>query len=530
MTRQAKTLGKLLLRLEFRSKDGSARKLFMLLISYTLPGVLLPFLIFRQTTDTTGFQFTFLTFLFYSMILAITSVMEMDNLVVSKNELDVLACLPLREDLIAKAKLYLIKRYVLIISLPLLTPGAIYYYFLLYSVTHSILYLVSGFLLAFFILSVLLLLYSFTVRIVRTERVGNFTLYFQVMLILLMILGYQYISYSFSLRTRASAGALFDVLESRGILGFFPQSWFAFLAANARYILSYKFILKVILPFFITYMSWLCLRFYLTDNYGKVYEKFSLSRSLIAKSKMSRVKGEWVASGLFLNQNPGERASFALMRYMLGTDKAVRSGIIPMIIIPVALALFAFFTDQLPSPFLHYYLGSAPVFHISILVTVYVVLNTAILGVKVTNDTDAAWVYDAYPLGSRSNFNNGIRKFFFVYLILPLCSLLFIIFLLRMPFYDALIHTLFIAASAELLNTLYHMLNKTLPFTKINTLINSLQRIGSLVIPVIYGIIFTIIQYFAYRNRVYTLIAVIAVFLTDYFLAALFLKRVTPAL
>jgi hypothetical protein len=430
MTQQAKTLSKLFLKVELRSKDGSARKLFMLLIAYLLPGLVFPFLIYKQNTDPTGFQFTFLTFLFYSMIMAITSVMEMDNLVISKSERDMLAYFPLRDELIVTAKLYVIRRYAFIISLPLLIPGAFYYFVLLRSVTHAILYLVSGILLTFFVLSLLLLLYSFTFRLLKTERLNNFTLFFQLILILAMVFGYQYISYSLSNRSHATAGAFFGVLESGDILRFFPHSWFAFLAAKGKYIFNYKFTFKLILPFFITYMGWLGLKFYLTDNYSRIYEKFVQSRSI---SERQNTFSESLRLGkyldrFYLNNNPLEKSSFALMSYMLGRDKAMRLSIFPMIIIPVGLALFALITDQLPSPFVQYYLVSTPVFHISILVTVFVILNTAILGVKVTNDREAAWAYDAYPINPRKNFINGIRKFFLIYLILPVCLLLFIIF------------------------------------------------------------------------------------------------------
>ena len=448
--------------------------------------------------------------------------MEMDNLVISKNETDMLGCFPLPDDLIVGGKLYVIRRYVFIISLPLLIPGAFYYFVLLHSAAHSIIYVVSGILLAFFVLSILLLSYSFTLRHLKTENLSTFTLFFQLILILVLIFGYQYISYSLSSRSHATAGAFFGVLEAKDILRFFPQSWFAFLTVKGNYVLNYKLILKIILPFFITYSGWLSFRYYLSDNYSRIYEKRQTSD---VRRQTSNVKREVIISRLDLSKHPREQSAFALMHSMLRRDKTMRSGFFPLVIIPVGLALFALFTDQLSSPFIQFYPVSRPVFHISILVTVYVVLSTAILGVRITNDREAAWVYDSYPADPRRNFNNGIRKFFFVYLILPVCMLLFIIFLLKMPLYDAFIHTLFILASAELLNTLYHIFNKTLPFTKINTLINSMQRIGSLIFPIAYGILFAVIQYFIYSDKLYTFLAVVLLILFNFILVRFLIRN-----
>ncbi len=262
-------------------------------------------------------------------------------------------------------------------------------------------------------------------------------------------------------------------------------------------------------------MSWLCLRLYLTDNYSRIHEKFMQSRSVNPDKIGTNSKRETFFSRLlayisclYLSNSP-EQSSFSLMRSMLRREKAVRLNILLMVMIPVALTLFALITDQLASPFKQFYLTSRPAFHISIMITLFIVINTAILAVKVSNDPEAAWIYDAYPLTPKNNFVNGLRKFFFIYLILPVCTALFIIFSLKMPVYDALLHTLFILISADLLNTIYHIFNKTLPFTRTNSLLMSLQRIGSLLFPVAYGILFAVIQYFVYRSTYYTLFSII---------------------
>src|SRR5205085_3604200 len=129
--------------------------------------------------------------------------------------------------------------------------------------------------------------------------------------------------------------------------------------------------------------------------------------------------------GFFINsikkiylRNHLEKSSFGLMQSMFRQDKTVKISIIPMIVIPAGLAVFALITNQLPPPFDRNYFEIRPVFHISILLSVLVVLNTGILGVKVTNYPSASWIYSAYPMESKKRFKNGIRKFFTLYLLI----------------------------------------------------------------------------------------------------------------
>src|SRR5436190_23201847 len=110
--RKIKTLGKLLFKLETRSKNGSNRKLLFTMVSYMVPGLFLPLLLLKQNSDPTGYEFTFLSYLLYSLIFAFTITTELDNQVISKAEIDIFTSMPVDDELIIRAKLYVILRYV----------------------------------------------------------------------------------------------------------------------------------------------------------------------------------------------------------------------------------------------------------------------------------------------------------------------------------------------------------------------------------------------------------------------------------
>jgi hypothetical protein len=507
------TLGKLFLKLEFRGKDGSAKKIILVLLSYFVFGFMVSFFTYEQTLDSTGFEFAFLTYLLFSIVIIFAAMTELDNLIISAAEIEILSMLPIDNNVIAKAKLYMLGLYIFTVSIPLLLPGSYFFYLGVRSVPHAVMYAAGGFLLFIFLMHLLLLVYSIALRNVRAERVGSFTLILQALLILILILSYQFVSFSFSTGSGGGVASVYSFLETSRTLQYFPQSWFAGIAAKGQYILNWKLVLKYILPLIIPYLAYLSFRYYLTDNYGAIYEKLQYrvhpaSGGTGAERKEYREPGDSFVRMIHHFASASERAAFSLMRNMLKRDKSVKLNVILMFIIPTALTLFALLSGQMYSPFIQFFTPSRAVFHISILITALIALNAAATGIKVSNEPQATWVYDAYPIGRKKEFINGVRKFFIVYFIFPLFVFLLIIFSLRMSVYDALLHAAFIATAVNLFNTFYHLFSRTLPFTKMNTILNSVQRIAALGLPLAIGVIFVVLQYYVYQKKWLVIIAV----------------------
>lgn len=514
--RKIRTLGSLLLKLETRSKNGSNRKLLLLNISYLLPGIFLPWLLIKQNTDHTGFEFAFLTYLFFSLILAFTVISELDNIIISKSETELLTSMPIDDNLLVRAKLYMLTRYIIFLCLPLLLPGSVYYYILMKSFPRAVLYFASGLMLFFFIINLVVLLYSAALRIFKSGKLSTYTFFFQLVMVLLMIIGYQLISFGITGKPGGSAAGYIHSLQAKGVLDFLPQAWFALLPAKHNYLPDIALISKLILPLVICYMSYFTLKMYLTENYSVIREKFQNSRYFFSSNEsekkgffLARLLGDFIQN-VYL-RNHLERSSFGLMKSLFRAEKNVKLAIIPMIIIPIGLSLFALFTNQLPPPFSRNYFETKPVFHISILLCVLVVLNTAILSVRITNYTGVSWIYNAYPVESLKHFKNGFRKFFIIYLLLPVCLALGIIFFIKIPADQALLHIIFIFAAANLYNSIFNLFSKSLPFTKENTLINSLQRMTSILIPFLYGIVIVILQLFIYKSILTALIGTLSI-------------------
>jgi len=214
-------------------------------------------------------------------------------------------------------------------------------------------------------------------------------------------------------------------------------------------------------------------------------------------------------------KNKLEQSSFTLLKSFFSREKAVKLNLIPMMILPAGLALFALVTNQLPPPFGNFTLRINSSLHFAILLTVLIVVNTSLMGIKITSTPAASWIYDAYPMESVRRFKNGVRKFFVLYLLVPLSIFLFVLFTVKMPLSQALVHTSFIFSAANFYNTICHSFSKALPFTKENTIINSVQRISSMFLAILAGVPLIGLQVLVYRSEL------------DAFLTSLILLTIT---
>lgn len=516
---KTRTLGKLFLKLETRGKDGSGKRLSLILFSYLLPGVLLPFFLFGRNADPTGYDFAFLTFLFFSLLIAFSIISEFDNILISRSEAEIFSSLPLDDELIVKSKMYVLIRYIFITSLPLLLPASVFFYFIIRSVPRALLYFVSGEMMFIFLVFILMLLYGIAVNIFKSSRLSTFTTVFQVLMIFLLILTYQFASFSFTGKQSFSPNTIAGLFNADELRNYLPSGWFGFIPARHKFVPDMNFIVKMLLPFLITLFSYYSLRTYLMERYPAIREKYLLSRIIYPDKNNDKSARTGFITVFFRRvylANYSESSSYNLMKSLYRRDKSVRLSILPMIVIPAALGIFAFITNQLSSPFSNDYFSTKPVFHVSILISVLVILNMGILGTRVTNFSGVSWIYDAYPISSKRRFINGIRKFFVVNMIYPVCTMLFILFLFKMSFWFALLHTLFIFGCVNLYNTCFHLVKKDLPFTKDNTILNSVQRLTSIFFPFAWGVIFVFLQVYVYRSMLLAVISVISILTVNY--------------
>lgn len=525
-----KTLGRFLLKLETRSANGSYSKLILLLTVQIIPGMFIPFLLYKQTADTSGFQFTLLTFTFYSLIILFNIVSQLDNLVLNQNEAELYTNILIDNTLISKAKIYFLNRYIFLLSLPLLLSGNIFYYQMTKSILRSVVYFGSGLMFFLFLSSITLFIYSLLLRNLK-RKISAYTLLFQIVLILTMVLSYQFISYSLSGKSGSSLTEYITFLQKNSLLNFLPPAWFAFLCDRSNYPFGIGLLGKIILPVVVTFMSIFTLKLYLRDNISLIKERVLNFSDRIEPSTNDNFKSppaERAGKKSFLTEyylkDNNELAAYGLMKNLYRSDKSVKLNFLPLMLIPVGLALFGLLTNQLQSPFASSYFGTKPVFHIALLITILVVLNTSLAGSKLSNQFKAAWIYDSVPL-NKKRFINGVRKYYVLNFIIPLYVFLLLMFFISMNPLQALLHASFMFSATLVFTSVSFMLYKALPFSKDYSTVNSLNRITAMIFPLLVGIIITFSQNWMYKEIIYVTIFIFVAMVISLFVNYFYLRQ-----
>lgn len=503
-------LGKILLRLETRSSDGSLRKLFLVNLSFLFPAILTSGLMYMQKVS--AFEFSFINFLLFSLLMIFSIINELDNILLSENECEIYSTVPLSCKILSGAKMYMLTRLVLLMAIPLYIPSGVFYFLLSNSIGLSFVYVINGYVAGYFIINIVVLLYAVAVRNFKISRSSNFRLLLQLIMILLLILGYQFISYGIS--ARGSVSLLIDWLNENRLTDFLPSFWFAFSLSTEKYVQNFAYFMKITLPYLIFFFSYLSLRNYLMQNYPVIADNLKSGyikrkTDYISESGISRLIYEYLVK-IYLVKSK-ERASYRFMRSMLMRDKTLRSSVYLVMILPAGLAFFGLMTNQLPELFNQNYLQLKPVFHISILFSVMVVLNTALLGIRSSDTPEASWIYLAYPMYKITEFVSGIRKFFVLHFLLPIALSVLVITLFSLTAVQALVNVFFIFSSAMLYNALFFRFSRLLPFTEKNTTINSFKRIASIINPFIFSILIVMVQSFVYKDQYLALITAIII-------------------
>ncbi|MCX7878708.1 MAG: hypothetical protein N2510_08745, partial [Ignavibacteria bacterium] len=249
-------LGKTLLKLEIRSSDGSLKKLFLINLSFLLPGIFIPWLLNMQKAS--PFEFGFVTFLLFSLLMIFTVINEIDNILLSKNESEIFRSLPLGPQILSGAKMFMLTRFTLLMALPLLVPSSVFYYLNSGSFKLSLVYIINGYIASYFLINITILLYASAVRNFRITRSSNMRLFIQLVMIVTLILGFQFISYGIT--GKGSISSFINWLIQNRIIDFIPSSWFAFALSTEKYVFNLPFLVKIITPYMIFFFSYLSLK------------------------------------------------------------------------------------------------------------------------------------------------------------------------------------------------------------------------------------------------------------------------------
>lgn len=503
MKNKIKILFDLFLKLDYRDKQNSGKKKITgIIISYIFANSALSFNLFN-TFDKESFAI--LSFSTGIFLLSFIILNDYSNLFFSKQHLEFLRTLPLENNEVFVSKFLSAFVFVFFIQLTIILPQSVFYYFYEQNLSKTIIFIVANFSSNIFISVIILTIY--TIALYYFIKKANILIY------ILQFVFFVYIMYSSSLTSRAMKYGK-ESLMSYGFTKFLPQYYFALSIEDYR--LMIICLAACLLIIFLFYL-------FLKKRYYNLSEKiFSITDEIKKRRKLK------VFSGLnnFINKNllgnNLERASYYLIKNQLSNSRILKLRYIPLAFIPVIITMLGVFTN-IPS-FLYFQTGkdnilftanSILMFSPSITITLVMCIRLMISNAKIAdeNSQDIGWIYESLPIESIKYFQNGVFKFIYINLIIPILILIFILLSFRINITPLVLNFAFIISVTLFLNSIISIFDKKMPFSLESTKYNSASRFGQIMLTVLAGIVIIVGQIFIFENVIFVIVSVAVFFI-----------------
>ncbi len=160
------------------------------------------------------------------------------------------------------------------------------------------------------------------------------------------------------------------------------------------------------------------------------------------------------------------RAGFELFGQLLTRDKTLRFQVVPIVMMPVAVALYGLMTGGLDSPFdgrIH-----TPAAKVHIPVMVFFLFSSRHIDQTVLKSVQpgAVWLLFSQSSQALVNFARGVRSSIFARILLPQAGLLLVLFSATMPVREAVLQTAFLVVVCRFQSASIAFLRPRIPFTE----------------------------------------------------------------
>jgi hypothetical protein len=414
-----------------RSRYGGSRvpPLFIVLITYTVMGVLLAVALIRSGDP---FAYAIFTLSGAMFMTALTVIMEYGTVVVNPDDYEIMAHRPISSRTYFWAKVANLLFYVSLMAATLAGPGALLGAFTfpsgaLFGLTHFAMALLSCWSTA----ALVVVLYSAAVRIVSYDRFTSAITFVHTAATLVLTMGYVFLP-----RMLAEDPTLISIRRG-GWLFAAPPAWYAAvvdLAAGAAPPQS------VLLAALAGISSAVLLGLALTTISLGYAGRLSELASSAPKEQPVRTRSSGrrrFAIGRLVSSNDSELAGYELMAAYLARERKLRSRVYPAFGLPMAAYLFGLITGGLHDPLIASPDGAGlNVMNILGLYCVFISFFFA-SAMTQTDQWRASWLFYAAPLADRSGLVVGARKVVIWRYLVPFFAGLFVLLSFTMPLLSA---------------------------------------------------------------------------------------------
>jgi hypothetical protein len=493
-----KILFKLFLKLDYRDKENSGkRKITGIFISYVIANFLLSLNIYNSFDKDSFVILSFSTGLF---LLTFVVLNDFSNLFFAKQYIDTLRILPLKDNDVFLSKFLSAFVFIGLIQFSIIIPQSFYYYLYEHNILNTILFIILNFLSNSFIVAVLLFVY--TLALYYFVKKAN------IMLYILQFAFLVYVMYSSSLTSRAMKYGKESILNF-GILKLLPQYYFSQSIGNPALLIVCVLVCVIII---------LLYYYLLRTKYFILSEKIYNLESNIKKP--GRIKIISTINNFiykYVLRNNEERASYSLIKDQLSNSRVLKLRFIPLMFIPVVFTLIAVFAD-IPG-FLYFTTeesdlmrtaGSVLILSPSISITLIMCIRLLVSNTKIADENSPGinWIYDTLPIESIKHIQNGIFKYLYINILIPVILFLFIALCFKINYLTVVLNLAFIISVTLFLNSIFSVFDKKMPFVLEATKYNSASRFWEILLIVLFSIVIIISQIFIFENVIFILISV----------------------
>ena len=209
------------------------------------------------------------------------------------------------------------------------------------------------------------------------------------------------------------------------------------------------------------------------------------------------------------------RAGFDLFGIFLSRDRLLRMQFLPFMLMPVAIAVYGLFTSGLQSPFDGQIFWRSARLHVPILVFFLFSTRHVELTLFKAIHPETVWLLRHHTGPSLRDFARGVQLSVIIRIVLPVTSVLALLFCMTMPPADALLQAVFLLSASRFQNAALSLRKGRVPFTERETKLSSLHRFSQFFIIMPFVLVVTLLHQLLSDNRFLFIAGILALeFLT----------------
>ena len=462
--RQFKALTATSLKVQLRGKSGKTQfsRLLGIFFSYTFASTYLAFSLGESNFEP-AYVLIATTITLY--IAGFTFISSYANVLLDKDEKSILDQFPINTRTFAIARTTNLFAYMFIVCIPFILPLAVYYGFWIESPLGG--FSMFAALFAASIWMTLVFLFLFVTFITKSRKMLSMLPMAQVVMIFGFLIMYQAVPRYFI--NDVEWNALFNSPYA----AMTPPVWFsAFhweITGPERF--SHQFGLAAI--GILTLLGLLI--FTRTDWVHTMVETSARKRSAVRQNPLVRIAA-FIGSALG-KTSVQFRSGYYLFTQMLAQERTLLLQIIPIALMPLAIALYGTYTGELTSPFPHKLTAWYSKMHIPVFIFFLFVSRHIENIVAYSPKKDAQWILQAAPVGFLRAYTDGVRLGVVVLLLAPIAVLLLGIFRLSMPLTDAVLQAAYLLIAALWQSRIMQIIKPRIPFYEDIEHLASAQRV-----------------------------------------------------